>query len=783
MRIIGPFAAARQLDPASGTFPPPEVSTWQALDRITGLPALVYSLPREQKMPKLPPSPLLLPYTDAGAQDKRGYVAADLPPTAQPCQDAALMAEQGLRALMALHESGTVHGAVTPAQFWEDGGQLLLAGAALPWSELPEPYRAPEGGRSQAADLYAFGVTLLRLGPLPEGLSDLLSPYPAQRPSARDALARMNAGPRVASAPAPLVVDAPRPRLPEEVISVAEPLPLVADPDERVPDIDLQDTVLIPDQQSRLERQRREQNRPLRVADLDILTPMPAPAQEEVGPGPRVVKIVVPAQTEAPPELKVTPPSPEVSPSRLSLAETSLAGRVTVRRNGPNGPRPARERLGEVLRPVPEDERREEAPASLQEVTALAAPPVPLVEAAPQSPSEEAAALSEVALPAAETSAAEWVEEWTAQGMVYSSREEASASAAGTLPSRREFKPVKMAWNPDGSWQVKREEEAKPEHSGEAVKEAAIHAAQHAAQVARPLAERLWRAVRQLWHVALRTLTEAWQRLRSRGGPSSTSSQRALERLKRQARAKPEPSAEAVPVESLIVLSPETMPPEPAQVPAEPAPEPQLTEAPSAEVPAVTEEAPAPADLPPALQMPAASVKVVSRAEAAGLPRLLDDLGFPEIQPVVRQDAEAEPRPASFPERLRRARALHFPAWLWLTLLAALLLAALAWAALRHNAQVGGHVTPPIGSGECCRLKVQVFSGSGERLNLPVRVVVQSAPAGSHLTAGSTLGEAPGTLELDAAGRYTLSLRADSYLPASVSVDLPRSTPLNITLQ
>ena len=122
-----------------------------------------------------------------------------------------------------------------PHQLWEWDGDVRLAGAALPWGEAQGALAAPEGGRSPAADLYALGVTLLRMGPLPAGLSDLLSPYPAQRPSARDALARFNAGPPLPTPPSPLMVQAPlHPREPGPLPAPDAPLPLIADPEQRV---------------------------------------------------------------------------------------------------------------------------------------------------------------------------------------------------------------------------------------------------------------------------------------------------------------------------------------------------------------------------------------------------------------------------------------------------------------------------------------------------------------------------------------------------------------------
>lgn len=999
MRIVGPFAAARQLDPATGFATPsgtplaPAVTTWQAFDRITGMPALLYLLPYGTPLPALPDSPLLLPYSDSGSQDKQNWAACDLPPTAQNCVNAELVTQKGLRALMALHEAGLVHGSVTPQQFWEDDGQLLLSGAGLPWSELPEPYRAPEGGRSAAADLYAFAVTLLRLGPLPEGLSDLLSPYPAQRPSARDALALMNAGPRLPALRGPLVVDAPRAKLPPEVVSAVEPLPLVADPDFRAPDIDLQDTVLIPDTRSRLERQRREQAQPPRVADLPpVLVPQEsavavAPAEAEAHTGPRVVRIVVPAEGNrriseeeqgiVPPVAPLSAPPLKMPASReagrisepllpapkLGLADAiPVRGRVSVRPTGPER-RPVQERLGEVLKPV-KPEAVKSAPNSLEAEAAQrkvtlpkAAENRPAIEtvgtpaarrqqqaqpSAPSQPSElsqprepqkapepvqpapvesakaapvqaalvvavpelvtpepesvvadlsddqtqpaEVAALPEVPVPEpeAEWSESEWVEEWSSEGLVYSTLppEEqpqpiaqpapetetvpaAPAVPVGTLPSRRAVKPVKMVWNPDGSWQVKHDDEAQPPAPVNASAEVApLESAKVMATHAGQVAAKVLRGVGQAVGAGVQSLLER----RKAGG--KTSSQQALARLKKVSQADQaavsgaaettREAAESVHLEpsetpsvsadpTLIVLSDETMgeaaesevaapaehgeqtahiqpedkqPDEMVTVPAVVLPEllqaQEEVKAPVVAPDAVPVEslsfaapsAEAVQDLPersvpevtlPTVTVPGVSlptpprpvVKVVSRAEAEGLPRLLDDLDFPDIQPVIRQDEpEEEERPILGKFLPKRAegqdvppRTVRVPRWVWAALLVLLLLGLLLWAFARRNAQVGEHITAPSSSNACCSLQMQVFSPEGERLSVPVEVTAHSVPEGSRLQQGANLGRAPGTITMDAAGEYTLGLHAESYQPAQVKVQVPRTTPLNITLQ
>ena len=232
MKTVGPFVAARSLDTGlSGAAQP--IKVLHALDRLTGMPALVYLLPQAVTLPELPPTPSLLPYIEVGIQGEQAYVACELPPHAGLASDPLQTALGGLRALNALHEAGLVHGGVGAHQLWEWDGDVRLAGAALPWGEAHGALAAPEGGVSPAADLYALGVTLLRMGPLPAGLSDLLSPYPAQRPSARDALARFNAGPPLPTSPGPLMVQAPL--HPRDVGPTPPPEPpprLIADPEQ-----------------------------------------------------------------------------------------------------------------------------------------------------------------------------------------------------------------------------------------------------------------------------------------------------------------------------------------------------------------------------------------------------------------------------------------------------------------------------------------------------------------------------------------------------------------------
>ena len=71
MKTVGPFVAARSLDTGfSGAAQP--VKVLHALDRLTGMPALVYLLPQAVTLPELPDTPSLLPYIEAGHSGRAG---------------------------------------------------------------------------------------------------------------------------------------------------------------------------------------------------------------------------------------------------------------------------------------------------------------------------------------------------------------------------------------------------------------------------------------------------------------------------------------------------------------------------------------------------------------------------------------------------------------------------------------------------------------------------------------------------------------------------------------
>ena len=450
MKTVGPFVAARVLDtpPRHGAARP--VVTLHALDRLTGMPALVYLLPQAVALPELPDTPSLLPYSEAGVQHSQAYVACELPPHAAQARDPLQTALGGLRALNALHEAGLVHGGVGPAQLWEWNGDVRLGGAGLPWGEAQGALAAPEGGSSPAADLYALGVTLLRMGPLPAGLSDLLSPYPAQRPSARDALARFNAGPPLPLERTPLIVEAPlHPRAAE--LATPAPLPLVADPDAFGGEVE----------------------------GAPQVGPAPAdPGMQAASPDPLAA---VPALTVAPavpgaPAAEITPPSstPLLDWDEVQLSEKAPASAVPEAPVGPpQGSLPSPEVVASgaprVTEPKtldtvsPKAALPETAPVSLVKPTDQQADPKPELSPEPASPLVFAAAPpAEIKAPEAGQASSAAPSADPAPADSVTADPVATPLGRNMAPRRlspRQLRPVKIGWSQDGSWKAVKEDQ------------------------------------------------------------------------------------------------------------------------------------------------------------------------------------------------------------------------------------------------------------------------------------------------------------------------------------
>ncbi|WP_157448722.1 hypothetical protein [Deinococcus peraridilitoris] len=189
MKTFGPYVAARALQQGV-------VSTVRGVDRVTGMPVLLFVFPHS--LQPVEPLPALddhffVPYSDFGTQGEDAYAVAALPLSAHPATDRLLTMRGALSALAWLHERGLTHGAPLPANLWSTDAGVRLAGAALPWAKLGGGFDPPEGGRTPQTDLFILGRTLERLGGLPAELSHLLSDDPVHRGTARSALERLDA--------------------------------------------------------------------------------------------------------------------------------------------------------------------------------------------------------------------------------------------------------------------------------------------------------------------------------------------------------------------------------------------------------------------------------------------------------------------------------------------------------------------------------------------------------------------------------------------------------------
>ncbi len=424
-------------------------------------------------------------------QGTQAYVACELPPHAGLASDPLQTALGALRALNALHEAGITHGGVGPYQLWEWDGEVRLAGAGLPWGEAEGALAAPEGGPSPAADLYALGVTLLRMGPLPVGLRDLLSPYPAQRPSARDALARLNAGPPLPPERKPLLVQAPlHPRSPEpepesqgaepsrleRPLPEAEPLPLIADPDKRI-------EVLAPSEALSSGPESSRPERPAEPApEVAEQAPDPEPEAEALGAASDLPSLnwddlasehllrnldSLSALEQVPAEPRVPAgPSAEASP----VAEPVRVVEIVPRVKPEVRPDPEKAEVSELLNflaSFPDDPPSDAPPgegpphegsssgdsdsageAGLPSLL-VATPDLPSAAPVPGVVAQEPHQPAQPHPPRGEDAAD--VQVWTTFDPKQPKVRQVAAAP-------RQIKPVKLGWSQDGSWQVKKDQ-------------------------------------------------------------------------------------------------------------------------------------------------------------------------------------------------------------------------------------------------------------------------------------------------------------------------------------
>ncbi|AWN23350.1 hypothetical protein DKM44_09015 [Deinococcus irradiatisoli] len=477
MKTVGPFVAARPLGSPPTRSAERGVVTLHALDRLTGMPALVYVLPQAVVLPDLPQTPSLLPYIEMGVQGNQAYVACELPPHASLASDPLQTALGGLRALNALHEAGITHGGVGPYQLWEWDGEVRLGGAGLPWGEPQGALAAPEGGHSPAADLYALGVTLLKMGPLPPGLTDLLSPFAAQRPSARDALARLNAGPPLPQERAPLIVEAP----------------LHARKDPPAPDL-----TLIADPQARVSARAEPPQTPATQAPSEVqpeaVSDLPVFDWEEVSSGELLQHLEALGTHAAGQPDVIAEPFPVTALGSETVQGAARAPDASVDAELLDflAAFPAEEQaIQDAPTPVPESVEAEtptaaalpieaapesRAEADLPSTPSEASPPElvaespvivvsaqrPAVSISPDlpvapSPAAAEASTERVTEPSLETdgSVPEPPQETTAPGISQAPAAPGPVNS-GSGSSSRQLKPVKIGWSQDGSWQVKK---------------------------------------------------------------------------------------------------------------------------------------------------------------------------------------------------------------------------------------------------------------------------------------------------------------------------------------
>ncbi|MFC4455490.1 hypothetical protein [Deinococcus sonorensis] len=225
MRTFGPYVVLQPLPGLDAGATEGPVQALRAVDRLSGMPALLYLLPPGGEIGPVPDSAWLLPLTDTGREAGQPYALTELSPLAAPASNPEQTARGALEALAALHAAGRPHGGVGPAQLWLVDGQVRLAGAGLPW----------RAGVTPQDDLRDLAATLDHLGVRPAALQrleqlsaqealDLLNappPPPRARPMRRAQPTREAPASSVAVSPQPQPVSAP----PEPVSPVVEVMP------------------------------------------------------------------------------------------------------------------------------------------------------------------------------------------------------------------------------------------------------------------------------------------------------------------------------------------------------------------------------------------------------------------------------------------------------------------------------------------------------------------------------------------------------------------------------
>jgi hypothetical protein len=178
------------------------VQTFAGVDLITGMPVLIYTMPER-------PADIPAVFSDAipaileiGFEHGLGYVVAASAPGFAPLKPVLSqprlewLARTSARALADAHAVGLFHGNLEPAHFLANNDTLMLEGWGLPWGEAHADYRAPEGGTSAAADVFAWArsvqmlgrgnARLMLTGEMGRWIAHGLNPKPGDRPTAQE---------------------------------------------------------------------------------------------------------------------------------------------------------------------------------------------------------------------------------------------------------------------------------------------------------------------------------------------------------------------------------------------------------------------------------------------------------------------------------------------------------------------------------------------------------------------------------------------------------------------
>jgi hypothetical protein len=180
------------------------IQTFAGVDLITGMPVLIYTLP--ERPPPIPEvySEFIPGILETGFEREIGYVVASSAPGYAPPKPTLSrprlewLARVSAQAMSDAHAVNLIHGNLEPAHFLMSGDHLMLEGWGLPWGEAHADYRAPEGGTSAAADVFAWARSLQSLGrgnarvmlegELGRWIAHGLNPKPQDRPTAQEML-------------------------------------------------------------------------------------------------------------------------------------------------------------------------------------------------------------------------------------------------------------------------------------------------------------------------------------------------------------------------------------------------------------------------------------------------------------------------------------------------------------------------------------------------------------------------------------------------------------------